>query len=116
MALTLKEKELVAVGSSVAAGCKPCTRYHLREARKAEASDAEIHRAVADAASVRSNATEIMEGHGLGRREAARALAMRGVSSSRAISPISSPAPRTAKRTFVPSESLLISICPSMIT
>ncbi len=80
MALTLKERELVAVGSSVAAGCEPCTHYHLREVRKAEASESEIHRAVADALRVRRNATEIMEGHGLGRREAAREAARRSSS------------------------------------
>jgi AhpD family alkylhydroperoxidase len=65
MALTLTEKELVAVGTSVAAGCKPCTDYHLQEVRKTEASDAEIRQAIAQAAGVRRNATEIMEGHGL---------------------------------------------------
>jgi AhpD family alkylhydroperoxidase len=65
MALTLTEKELVAVGTSVAAGCKPCTRYHLQEVRKTEASDAEIRRAIAQAAQVRREATKIMEGHGL---------------------------------------------------
>jgi len=70
MALTLTEKELVAVGTSVAAGCKPCTHYHLREVRKTEASDAEIRQAIAQAAQVRRDATEIMEGHGLERREA----------------------------------------------
>ena len=65
MALTLTEKELVAVGTSVAAGCKPCTDYHLQEVRKTEASDAEIRQAIAQAAQVRRDATEIMEGHGL---------------------------------------------------
>ncbi len=65
MALKLTEKELVAVGTSVAAGCKPCTNYHLREVRKTEASDAEIRQAIAQAAQVRRDATEIMEGHGL---------------------------------------------------
>jgi AhpD family alkylhydroperoxidase len=65
MALTLMEKELVAVGTSVAAGCKPCTDYHLREVRKTEASDAEIRQAIEQAARVRRDATEIMEGHGL---------------------------------------------------
>jgi AhpD family alkylhydroperoxidase len=65
MALTLKEKELVAVGSSVAAGCRPCTNYHVREVRKADASDPEIRRAIEIAVSVRREATEAMEAHGL---------------------------------------------------
>jgi AhpD family alkylhydroperoxidase len=72
MALTLKERELVAVGSSLAAGCKPCTNYHLREVRQAEASDAEIHQAVADALQVRRDATQVMERHGRERLGASR--------------------------------------------
>ncbi len=72
MALTLKEKELVAVGTSLAAGCKPCTSYHLREVRKTQASDAEIRQAIAQAVRVRRNATEIMQGHGLERPGASR--------------------------------------------
>ncbi len=65
MVLRLKEKELAAVGISVAAGCKPCTDYHVLAARKARASDEEIKQAVADALAVRKGATEIMEGHAL---------------------------------------------------
>ena len=79
MALTHTEKELVAVGTSVAAGCKPCTDYHLREVRKTEASDAEIRQAIAQAVRVRRDATEIMEGHGL---EQLRASGAAGGSSS----------------------------------
>jgi AhpD family alkylhydroperoxidase len=30
--LTEKEQELVAVGASIAAGCRPCTAYHVRAA------------------------------------------------------------------------------------
>ncbi len=65
MALTLKEKELAAVGISVAAGCRPCTNYHVREVRKAEATDQEIRRAIENAVRIRKNPTEAMEGHGL---------------------------------------------------
>ena len=60
-----REKELVAVGISVAAGCRPCTDYHLAAVRKAGASDEEIKQAVADAVSVRRSATEIMAGYAL---------------------------------------------------
>ena len=42
MTITPKEKELAAVGISVAAACKPCTDYHVGVARKARASDQEI--------------------------------------------------------------------------
>ena len=37
MTMTSKEKELVAIGISVAAGCKPCTDHHVAVARKARA-------------------------------------------------------------------------------
>lgn len=63
MAITPKEKELVAVGISVAAGCKPCTDYHVTVARKARAADDEIRQAVATALAVRRRAAEIMEAH-----------------------------------------------------
>ena len=67
MAITVKEKELAAVGISVASGCKPCTNYHVKEVRKAGASDEEIKQAVADALSVRKSATDIMKSHALAR-------------------------------------------------
>jgi len=65
MAITSKEKELAAVGISVAAGCKPCTDFHVGAARKSGASDAEIGQAMSDASAVRRGATEIMEAYGL---------------------------------------------------
>jgi AhpD family alkylhydroperoxidase len=45
MPITKKEKELAAVGISIAAGCKPCTDYHMKAVREAGASDDEIRRA-----------------------------------------------------------------------
>jgi AhpD family alkylhydroperoxidase len=65
MALTPREKELVAIGISVAAGCKPCTDHHAAVARKARASDEEIRRAAEVALAVRRNATDIMEAYAL---------------------------------------------------
>ena len=65
MAITVKEKELVAVGISVAAGCKPCTDYHLKAARKARASDSDIEHAVAYAVAVRERATQVMQAYAL---------------------------------------------------
>ncbi|MGF1757101.1 carboxymuconolactone decarboxylase family protein [Photobacterium sagamiensis] len=61
MAWTDKEKELVAVGISVAAGCRPCTKYHYKHAREMEISDDEIRRAVEAAISVRKQAAINME-------------------------------------------------------
>ena len=37
--LSQKEKELVAVAASVAAGCIPCTRYHMGEVRIRRSDD-----------------------------------------------------------------------------
>jgi AhpD family alkylhydroperoxidase len=59
-ALTETQQELIAVGVSIAAGCKPCTAYHLKAARAAGASDEEIRQAVAHALEMRRSATEIM--------------------------------------------------------
>jgi AhpD family alkylhydroperoxidase len=67
MAITVKEKELAAVGISVASGCKPCTDYHVKAVREAGASDEEINQAVADALSVRESAADFMEAHALAR-------------------------------------------------
>ena len=58
--LTEKEKELVAVGASIAAGCRPCTAYHVRAARTAGADKEEIRQAVNDALDVRRSATASM--------------------------------------------------------
>ncbi len=60
MLFTLREKELVAVGASVAAGCKPCTTYHVKQVRETGASDEEIQQAIADAICVRNSAAKII--------------------------------------------------------
>ncbi len=66
MAITPKEKELMAVAISVAAGCKPCTDHHVAVARKARATDTAIGQAISDALAVRSKAADIMEAHAFG--------------------------------------------------
>jgi len=63
--LTAIERELAAVGISVASGCKPCTNYHVKAAREAEASDEEIKQAISDALRIRVTATDIMRSHAL---------------------------------------------------
>ncbi len=65
MSLTVKERELVNIGASVATGCKPCTDYHFRKLREVGALDSEIRQAISDAMVVRDSAREIMESHGL---------------------------------------------------
>ena len=57
MTITPMEKELAAVGISVATGCRPCTDFHVKAARKLGASDAEIKQAMSDAFAVRRGAT-----------------------------------------------------------
>jgi len=58
--LSQKEKELAAVGASIAAGCRPCTAHHVEAARKSGAAEDQIRRAVDDALSVRQNSTRVM--------------------------------------------------------
>jgi len=60
--LTQKEKELVAIGASIAAGCQPCTTHHFKAVRRAGATEAEIRQAVDAALCVRNSATKIMTG------------------------------------------------------
>jgi AhpD family alkylhydroperoxidase len=65
MSLTVKEKELVNIGASVATGCKPCTDFHFKKVRQAGATDDEIKNAITNAMLVRDSAKEIMENYGL---------------------------------------------------
>ncbi len=60
--LTQKEKELVAIGASIAAGCQPCATHHFKAVRQAGATEVEIRQAVDAALGVRNNATKIMTG------------------------------------------------------
>jgi AhpD family alkylhydroperoxidase len=59
--LSQKEKELVAVGASVAAGCIPCTKCHMGEVRAAGATTDEITHAVEAALCVKGSTRGIME-------------------------------------------------------
>ena len=65
MPITKTEKELAAVGISIAAGCKPCTDFHMKAVREAGAADTEIRQAVEQATAVRSAARGIMLAYGL---------------------------------------------------
>ena len=65
MALTFKEIELVNLGASIAAGCKPCTSYHFRKVKEATASDKEIKSAIEDAVNIRNFSSKEMENHAL---------------------------------------------------
>ncbi len=58
--LSDKDRELIGLGASIAAGCQPCTNFHVRAARIAGASDAEIAQAVNDALDASGHAREVM--------------------------------------------------------
>ena len=59
--LDLRTKELVGVGSAVAANCLPCLRYHVAEAEKAGCSAGEIEEATAVGLKVKSRPAADME-------------------------------------------------------
>ncbi len=60
--LNQKEQSLIAVGASVAAGCRPCTAYHVKAARGAGACDRSIGLAIETALAGRNSATAAMDG------------------------------------------------------
>jgi len=51
--LTDKETELVAIGASIGAGCRPCTQYHVGAALKSGLTPDEVRRAIDEAQAVR---------------------------------------------------------------
>ena len=51
--LTEAQREFVAIGAAIGAGCQPCTQYHVRAALKAGLSVEEIRRAIEEAQVVR---------------------------------------------------------------
>lgn len=51
--LSPTERELVAIGASLASNCIPCVAYHLAKARKAGLSETQISEAIEVADSVR---------------------------------------------------------------
>jgi AhpD family alkylhydroperoxidase len=59
--LSYKEKELVAVGAAVAAGCIPCTQYHMKAVTETGATKDEITNAIDAALCVKSSAAGIMK-------------------------------------------------------
>lgn len=65
MPITNLEKELAAVGISIAAGCKPCTDFHMKAVREAGAEVPTVREAVDQAAAVRAAANGIMYAYGL---------------------------------------------------
>ena len=58
---TNKEKALISVTASIAAGCQPCTEHHVNGARSAGACDRSIALSVETALAVRESASRNME-------------------------------------------------------
>lgn len=58
--LSMKDRELVAVGASVAAGCIPCTQHHVKASTSAGATTGEITRAIDTALGVKDSSRSIM--------------------------------------------------------
>ena len=58
--LSEKEKALVGIGSSVAAGCQPCTRFHIKAARAAGACERGVRLAIETGLAARETALEAM--------------------------------------------------------
>jgi AhpD family alkylhydroperoxidase len=52
--LSLKEKELVAIGAALASNCIPCVEYHIPAAIKAGLSEVQIKEAIEIANKVRN--------------------------------------------------------------
>ncbi len=49
-------KELIAIGASVSANCRPCVKYHIGNARQMKIDEAEIWQAVEVGQMVRKGA------------------------------------------------------------
>lgn len=60
--LSLRDRELVALGAALASNCLPCIEFHIPAARKAGLSDAEIGEALALADKIRQvPATKVLD-------------------------------------------------------
>ena len=59
--MDIRIKELIAVGASIAANCKPCLEYHVAKARENGANHHEIAEAVGVGKMVRNGAASKMD-------------------------------------------------------
>ncbi len=81
--LNKKEKELIYLGASIASGCRPCKKYHLRKSSEAGLTDIEINRTIALTISIRNNATHYMESLSYNRKTVKNEAAEKQVTKSR---------------------------------
>lgn len=59
--MDVRIEELIAIGASITANCKPCLKYHATKARENGASDKEIAEAVSVGKMVRKGAASKMD-------------------------------------------------------
>ena len=59
--MDVRIEELIAIGASITANCKPCLEYHVAKARENGANDQEIAAAVAVGKMVRKGAASKMD-------------------------------------------------------
>ncbi len=59
--LTQKEKELIAVGAAISAGCQKCSDFHFKKVIEEGASSEEVNKAVTDATFVINSSKETMQ-------------------------------------------------------
>ena len=59
--MDVRIEELIAIGASITANCKPCLEYHVAKARESGASNQEIAEAVAVGKMVRKGAASKMD-------------------------------------------------------
>lgn len=59
--LNKEERQIVYLSASIASGCKPCTKYHLKKTSEVGLSDIYIKKLIATAILIRNKATRSME-------------------------------------------------------
>ncbi|MEA3224900.1 MAG: carboxymuconolactone decarboxylase family protein [Planctomycetota bacterium] len=59
--MDVRIKELIAIGASITANCKPCLEYHVAKARENGVDDQEIAEAVTVGKMVRNGAASKMD-------------------------------------------------------
>ena len=59
--MDVRIEELIAIGASITANCKPCLEYHVAKAKENGANDQEIAEAVAVGKMVRKGAASKMD-------------------------------------------------------
>ena len=65
--LTVKETQIVNLSGSIAAGCQPCTRYHINRCKDTGMSDKEIHNVIIKTEKIWYGALEEMKSRALQR-------------------------------------------------